>query len=472
MRNKNVFIVDTYSTDVFRADLLNDNSVIVMVKKDENYFENFNIYGALGIVKNEHTQQFFPDNESFDIKKVFVGFAKLATISDGMEFFKNIQQIFECLKDYVNFIGWEKIDKYTETIEGKLILNSLNKDILERILASDKPLKDKWCGITSAFRMFAIMEQNKFSNDEIFEMFMNRPTVEEIGIDDSFEFESCSSYMFNFYPIPFVSSVNFPVYKFLDENFMKHVNKAVAVVNEPSVKKLSDIDFDKLCHHIRYRSDKTDTFIFCYALFADTFEKDQVFLEEVHKGLTNVQLIDLIFSMRLVSFHKNDFESTYETVCMFQKDRIAQGLKPVDLNIDSDDKMIREIGANFSNLFDEEEYERFKEVYDIDASVSFYLNKSFKLTKYFIENPDSFIKFAHDYSYASDTFNNMQDRGEEVFVSKRYLGRYYILMELIKQIDKYENVFRKFMKNPDDMPFSFMLIVEGVIDSEDYLKIN
>lgn len=465
---KERYAIDSRETERLKAVLFNSGSILVMIKKDDDYYENFGStsLGLDGISARDKIEQSGIRNGGTFVQ----GFSRLVRINETKNLFENdrIEKILECLEVYLDYIGWDKVDDGNGL---KFSSAALHESIVDEILETDRDLKDKWCALVSAFSYNSNNESNIDEvRKDVMERFNNRSSFENLTKGfDKLSFNMANSYLYSFFPINmneiYFSSYNSRIKKVNASSHWNRLNYMISVLNDDSGKTLGEMNTSETPELMKYSDPKTVAAMISY------FNND--FIHEINlDDMNREQFIDLMLSIRGFNTKKEVMR-----IIEFQKERIIQGHK-----IHSYQKPNGSFGAYvdfpYIFMFSDYEKEKFDEINKIDSKFLIFFKKfKFGFIDLFLKHPDSFVNFVEDYERTNDMVNDFlssyDDEENEIISSSnfgmnsyKYRAANNSLMKLINNPNgRYRKAFEKFLKDPY-MTFDMFLHVNGVIDDE------
>lgn len=394
---------------------------------------------------------------------------------------KRIHKLLECLEDYLNYIGWEKIvedgladleemgidfDNYDidevirnitqdndEFIRLVLIFKTQKElSLLDKILKSNRDLKDKWCGFVSSLTLFKEIN-SLFYSDEVMSTYKNSQPLNNIS-SNRMEFESCYTYLTRLFPFApsydFIETYHMSGFDWIqidDHSYIFNLMKdAVSIVNADDKTLVRDVDKELNNDFLYSHNQKTVIVIFNYISF---MELDHKIPQNMINDLTVEQFIELFFSIEL-SLSRRDNAIPFE-VFDFQYNRVINGEKFNNMRIYNDEVFYSHVfrprhkNKYMKFMMTVDEHEKF---YKLDYSNLFKaIEEHFFFFKEFINNPDVFLElnkeimtndwFAKEsISADSNPFIIIfeQDKGRRVFES--YMKDQSIPLEMLLDIEE------------------------------------
>jgi len=450
MTKKDRVLVDYFETTRLRADLFDTGNILIMIKKTEDYSEHFKS-SALGRQKEDNGSLFSP-----------VGLSRLMNIHKGEHIFKNnqIEAILLCLEDYLDFIGWDK----TRDGEGVKLFISAEKsssEMIDEILEMDRSPKDKWCALASWFNFFSQIEPER-----VIEKFKNRETLENLYSDNhDYELESCTSYLFNFFPTHLVRFQEMKATKFGIEQFEDKIRNSISLLNDKSGKTISEIDLDNgdssaiCCDDLEYGFKAVLSYHKILSKMYKVVDVQNV------DNLTRDQFINLFAPLfNFVNFYRSNEKKNFAEIFEFHYERVVNG---VECNKKS--LAPNYYSVDFSSLMTEEEFDMFKNVEQTSVPVARFVKDRISNFKLFLNFSESFVSLAHDYDSARGLFDD-KTIASSVMANKEYYNSVIMipngLLRALQDNPSFNQVFMDYLKDPS-IPLSMMLEMNGTI--EDYI---
>lgn len=449
MTKKDRVLVDSFETARLRADLFDTGNILIMIKKTEDYSEHFKS-SALGRQKEDNGSLFSP-----------IGLSRLMNIHKGDHIFKNnqIEAILLCLEDYLDFIGWDK----TRDGEGVKLFISAEKsssEMIDQILKMDRSPRDKWCALASWFNFFSQIDPER-----VVEKFKNRESLEELHSDNhNYELESCTSYLFNFFPAHLVKFQEMKATKSGIEEFEDKIRNGISLLNDESGKTISEIDLDNGDSSAIYCDDLEYGFKAVLSYHKTLSKMYKVVDVENVDNLTRDQFINLFGPLfNFVKFYRSNEKKDFAEIFEFHHERIING-------VECNKKLAPNYySIDFSSLMTEEEFDMFKNVEQISVTVARFVKDRISNFKLFLEFPESFVSLAHDYDSARGLFDD-KTLYRNTAANKDYYNSVILipngLLRSLQENPSFNQVFMDYLRDPS-IPLSMMLEMNGTI--EDYI---
>lgn len=415
-----------------------------------------------------------------------------------------IKKLLECLEDYIDFIGWDKID-------GSFLCLKFSPpkiSIIESILNSNREPKDKWCGIVSASTNFTSDDyvsqkySNPFKLDDkdrlVLKYFNNRETLDNLVNKNAslknLSLRSCESYLLPTFPFSakkdyrtnfLTSSISIEV----NETTMKFIKRTAIIAQSLHETKIEEINFaeeldrNDLCIPVEkdQYAQKILFFVMLYSLFSDKF-----FMSEIEKDLTAKQLVDLIYSVRFFVEDIVNIESTLENnssvsndnshykklinnsknFVLLQRERVLQGIELDDNDFAFASGLFPVFNKYYEDMLTNNEIKKLKSLKSYNNELFEVVENSDVLMEAFLRKEEWFNCFVNDYETIAEALNDVIKEYESIFVYGAFFNKPNPLFNRkIESNEKFRNAFGKYRETMSVL--DFIIDIGNAFDHEE-----